>query len=673
MTQQEAKDRIEYLKSLINEYDYKYYVLSEPEVSDYEYDKLVSELSDLEKKYPEYVSPDSPTQRVGSDLSNTFSTITHAVPMLSLANTYNEGELYDFDRKVKEGIGIYTNVEYCAELKIDGASVSIKYENGFYKLAATRGDGVKGEDITNNIKTIKSLPLKIKKINTEYDLSEFEVRGEAFMEIKAFEELNRQREEAGEKTFANPRNCVSGSLKLLDPKLVAERPIDLFLYYFISDKAKLSTQTENLKLLQSLGFKVNKHFKLCKNINEVIEYCRYWEDERYNLPYEIDGVVIKVNEIKYQQELGSIAKSPRWAVAYKFKAKQAKTKLNAVTWQVGRTGAVTPVAELEPVFLAGSTISRATLHNYDEILRKDLHIGDVVIIEKGGDVIPKIIEADLSFRDKNAEPVKAPQYCPVCNSKLVRLEGEAAIYCENYECKAQVTNRLVHFASRAAMDIEGLGESIIQLFVDMGLLKNFVDIYELKNNKEKLLNIERFGEKSVNNLLNAIEESKKQPFSKLLFALGIRYVGSGAAKKIAAEFKSIDRLINATEEEISAIHEIGTSISKSVVSYFKKANNLEMIEKLKKHGLNFSIEETNEIKESKITGKTFVLTGTLSIKREEAAAIIEKHGGKVVSSVSKNTDFVLAGEAAGSKLDKAIKLGVKIISEEEFFKLLNSD
>jgi DNA ligase (NAD+) len=389
------------------------------------------------------------------------------------------------------------------------------------------------------------------------------------------------------------------------------------------------------------------------------------------LPYEIDGVVIKVKNLKFQQELGSIAKSPRWAVAFKYKAKQVQTKLNAVTWQVGRTGAVTPVAELEPIFLAGSTISRATLHNYDEILRKELHIGDVVVIEKGGDVIPKIVEADISKREQGAKLVIAPEYCPVCKSKLVKIEGEAAIYCENFECKAQVTNRLVHFASRGAMDIEGLGESIIQLFVEMGLLKNFADIYDLKDKKDILLKLDRFGEKSVNNLLNAIEESKKQPFSKLLFALGIRYVGAGAAKKIVAEFKTIDKLITANEEEISSIHEIGTSISKSITAYFNKEHNLKLIEKLRAQGLNFS-SEINETKESKITGKSFVLTGTLSVKREEATEIIEKNGGKVVSSVSKNTDFVLAGESAGSKLDKAVKLGVKIINEEEFVNLVNS-
>ncbi len=672
MTQQEIKNRIEQLKSLINEYDYKYYVLSESAISDYEYDKLYAELKELEEKNPEFITPDSPTQRVGSDLTDSFNSVIHDVPMLSLANTYSEGELYDFDRRVKEGLNKNEDIEYCAELKIDGASVSIKYENGIFKSAATRGDGTKGEDISNNIKTIKSLPLKIKKIETEYDLSKFEVRGEAFMQIKQFEELNKQREDIGEKTFANPRNLVSGSLKLLDPKLVAERPIDLFLYYFISDKAKLKTQYESLLLLKQLGFKVNPHYKLCKSINDVINYCRYWEDERYNLPYEIDGVVVKVNNISYQQELGAIAKSPRWAVAFKFKAKQAKTKLLGVTWQVGRTGAVTPVAELQPVFLAGSTISRATLHNYDEVLRKELHIGDTVVIEKGGDVIPKVIEADVSLRDSNAQIVKAPENCPVCGAKLTRKEGEAAIYCENYDCKAQVVNRLIHFASRQAMDIEGLGESIIQLFVDLGLLNNFVDIYELKNKKDALLKIERFGEKSVNNLLNSIEESKKQPFNKVLFALGIRYVGAGAAKKIAAEFNSIDKLIAAKEEEISAIYEIGPSISKSITEYFKNKKNLEIIEKLKQHGLNFSFEN-KEKKESKITGKTFVLTGTLSIKRDEATEIIEKHGGKVVSSVSKNTDYVLAGEAAGSKLDKATKLGVKIISENEFFDLIKEN
>ncbi len=671
MTHQDIKNKIQELREKLNEHNYNYYVLSNPIIDDYEYDLLYNELKNLEEQNPDLITSDSPTRRVGSDITNSFETVAHSTPMLSLANTYNEGELIDFDRRVKDGLLENEIPEYITELKIDGASVSIKYINGLFSVAATRGDGTQGEDITNNIKTIKSIPLKVKNRFNDLNLTEFEVRGEAFMELEAFAKLNKRREENGEKLFANPRNSVSGSLKLLDPKLVSERPIDLFLYYLLSNTTKLNSQYENLKLLEQLGFKVNNNYKLCKNIGEVIEYCRYWEEERYNLPYEIDGVVIKVNSINQQNILGSIAKSPRWAVAYKFKAKQEKTILNNVVWQVGRTGAVTPVADLEPVFLAGSTISRATLHNYDEIIRKDLRVGDTVIIEKGGDVIPKIVEVVLSERKPNSEPIQMPELCPVCGEKLNRLEGEAAIYCENSYCKAQVVGRLIHFASRGAMDIEGLGEAIIEQFVELGYLKTFTDIYDLVKIKDELIKIERFGEKSITNLLNSINTSTKQPFSKVLFALGIRYVGSGAAKKLSKAFTEIDKLILASEEEILQVNEIGPSISNSIKMFFSKPENLEMVTKLKNYGLNFKVAE-EDITNNIFAGKSFVLTGTLTIKREEAAELIEKYGGKVVSSVSKNTNYVLAGENAGSKLEKANKLGVQVLEEEEFMQLINN-
>ncbi|MFH0736037.1 MAG: NAD-dependent DNA ligase LigA [bacterium] len=670
MMQQDIKNKIQELRNKINEHNYKYYVLSLPVITDFEYDTLYNELKELELQNPELVTSDSPTQRVGSDITNKFQSIIHSTPMLSLANTYNEGELIDFDRRVKEGLPENVNTEFVVELKIDGASVSLRYINGEFVVAATRGDGVSGEDITNNIKTIKSIPLKVNQRLNDLDLSSFEVRGEAFMELEAFAKLNKKREENNEKLFANPRNSVSGSLKLLDSKTVAGRPIDIFVYYLLSNSAKLQTQFENLKLLESLGFKVNSNYKLCKDIQEVIEYCRYWEEERYKLPYEIDGVVIKVNSISHQNILGSIAKSPRWAVAYKFKAKQAKTTLINVVWQVGRTGAVTPVADLGPVFLAGSTISRATLHNYDEIIRKDLRVGDTVVIEKGGDVIPKIVEVVLSERKLNFMPIQMPEICPVCGKKLNRIEGEAAIYCENVYCKAQVVGRLIHFASRGAMDIEGLGEAIIDQFVEFGYLKTFTDIYDLENKKDELVKIERFGEKSITNLLNSIKESTKQPYAKVLFALGIRYVGSGAAKKLSKAFTDIDKLIDANEEEILQVNEIGPSISSSIKMFFSKPENLEMVKKLKGYGLNFKIDEDDLINNI-FAGKSFVLTGTLTIKREEAAELIEKYGGKVVSSVSKNTNFVLAGENAGSKLEKANKLGVKVLEEEEFMQLIN--
>lgn len=665
------QQRIEELRKLIKEHDYNYYILAQPTISDYEYDQLVNELIQLEKENPHLVTPDSPTQRVGSDLTNVFNPVTHRIPMLSLSNTYSEEEMYDFDRRVKEGLPKNEKVEYVCELKIDGVSVSLRYKNGLLVTAATRGDGTTGEEITNNVKTIRSVPLSIRKPESKkLNLDDIEVRGEIYMEIEAFKKINEERELNGEKTFANPRNLTAGTIKLLDPQLVAKRPLKIFVYYLYSETDELTTHYENLKLLREMGFPVNQNYKLCKDINEVMKFCDEWEDKRDTLPYEIDGVVVKVNSLKQQRILGNIAKSPRWAVAYKFKAKQAKTRLNRIVWQVGRTGTLTPVAELEPVFLAGSTISRATLHNIDEIKRKDIREGDVVIIEKGGDVIPKVVAVDLSQRPKNSQEVKLPSKCPVCNSNLFRPENEVAIYCENNLCPAQIKGRIEHFASRGAMDITGLGEALINLFVDLGYLKDYSDIYHLKEHREELIQIERLGEKSVDNLLSSIEKSKEKPFDKVLFALGIRYVGAGVAKKIADHFKSIDALMNASEEEIESIHEIGPSISKSIKRFFNDNNNIKLIERLKKAGLKFKSEEI-KITSDKLKGKSFVLTGTLSsMSREEAKEKIISLGGHVLSAVSKNTDFVVVGENPGSKFDKAQKLGIPILSEEEFLKMI---
>jgi len=665
------QQRIEELRKLIKEHDYNYYILAQPTISDYEYDQLVNELIQLEKENPHLITPDSPTQRVGSDLTNVFNPVTHRIPMLSLSNTYSEEEMYDFDRRVKEGLPKNEKVEYVCELKIDGVSVSLRYKNGLLVTAATRGDGTTGEEITNNVKTIRSVPLSIRKPESKkLNLDDIEVRGEIYMEIEAFKKINEERELNGEKTFANPRNLTAGTIKLLDPQLVAKRPLKIFVYYLYSETDELTTHYENLKLLREMGFPVNQNYKLCKDINEVMKFCDEWEDKRDTLPYEIDGVVVKVNSLKQQRILGNIAKSPRWAVAYKFKAKQAKTKLNRIVWQVGRTGTLTPVAELEPVFLAGSTISRATLHNIDEIKRKDIREGDVVIIEKGGDVIPKVVAVDLSQRPKNSQEVKLPSKCPVCNSNLFRPENEVAIYCENNLCPAQIKGRIEHFASRGAMDITGLGEALINLFVDLGYLKDYSDIYHLKEHREELIQIERLGEKSVDNLLSSIEKSKEKPFDKVLFALGIRYVGAGVAKKIADHFKSIDALMNASEEEIESIHEIGPSISKSIKRFFSDNNNIKLIERLKKAGLKFKSEEI-KITSDKLKGKSFVLTGTLSsMSREEAKEKIISLGGHVLSAVSKNTDFVVVGENPGSKFDKAQKLGIPILSEEEFLKMI---
>lgn len=664
------QQRIEELRGLIRDHDYNYYVLAQPVISDYEYDQLLNELLRLEKENPQLVVPDSPTQRVGSDLTKEFKPVHHKLPMLSLSNTYTEDELIDFDRRVREGLSKDEKVEYVCELKIDGISVSLRYTNGRLDTAATRGDGTVGEDVTNNVKTIRAVPLTVKKPSgTKLKLDEFEVRGEVYMELEAFNKLNAERELNGEKTFANPRNSTAGTLKLQDPQLVTKRPLQIFLYYFYSESNELKSQYDNLNLLNELGFRINKNFRLCKNIGGVLEFCKEWEEKRDELPYEIDGVVVKVNSLKQQKILGNIARSPRWAAAFKFKAKQVQTKLRKITWQVGRTGTLTPVAELEPVFLAGSTISRATLHNIDEIKRKDIREGDWVVIEKGGDVIPKVVSVDLARRPENSEETKLPSKCPVCGSKLFKPEEEVAVYCENNFCPAQVKGRIAHFAARGAMDIEGLGDALINLFVDLGHLKDYSDIYTLKEKRDELIQIERLGEKSVDNLLNAIEKSKQKPFDKVLFALGIRYVGSGAAKKLADHFLSIDNLSNASEEEIESIHEIGSSISQSVKRFFSDPQNKKNIERLKKAGLNFSTEKKKR-GSNRLEGKSFVLTGTLStMSREEAKEKIQNQGGSVLSSVSKNTDYVVVGESAGSKLDKAVKLGITILSEEQFLEM----
>lgn len=669
-----VEKKIEELRNQIIKHDYNYYVLTEPVISDESYDKLVKELEKLENESPHLITPDSPTQRVGKDLTKEFNPVKHKIPMLSLANTYDEQDLFDFDRRVKESLPDSEKVEYVVELKIDGASVSINYVNGFLKTAATRGDGTVGEEVTNNIKTIRSVPLKIDlSKEKKYKLKNFEVRGEVYMRISDFDKLNEEREAKGEKLFANPRNSTAGTLKLQDPKVVSARKLNVFLYSLISIDEEFESQEENLKLLSKLGFTINPQYKVCKSIEEVLKVCSRFEEIRDTLEYEIDGAVIKVNSMHQQKLLGSIAKSPRWAVAYKFKAKQAFTKLNAITWQVGRTGAITPVAELEPVKLAGSTISRATLHNYDEIQRKDIRAGDTVVIEKGGDVIPKVVSVVLSERPKKSQPTLPPEKCPVCNSKLFKPENEVAFYCENPECSAQIKGRLIHFASRGAMDIEGLGDALIDLFVDKGFITHFSDIYKLKDRRDELTKIERLGEKSIDNLLKSIEKSKSQPFSKVLFALGIRYVGAGAAQKITDHFNSIDDIIASGEEEISAIYEIGPSISKSIKQFFSDKNNLKLIEELRKSGLTFTSEK-KVIVQSALTGKTFVLTGTLSsFSRDEAGARIIALGGKVTSSVSKNTDFVVAGEKAGSKLTKAESLGVKVLDENTFLKMLEEN
>ncbi len=667
MNKEQIRKRISELKDVLDEHNYKYYVLNQPEISDQDFDNLMTELKTLEDENPEFITPDSPARRVGSDLTKDFKPVQHSVPMLSLSNTYNYEELLEFEKRIKNVLlDEDLKVEYVAELKIDGLSVSLKYSNGMLETAATRGDGTTGEEITNNAKTIKSIPLKLKQ---KQCFEEFEARGEIFIDVESFRNLNKEREDNGEKTFANPRNFAAGTVKLQDPRIVASRPLDAFFYSFLTKENKNETHLDNLILLKKIGFKVNPNFKLCGSIEEVMDYCKYWENERDGLPYEIDGVVIKVNSLLQQRKLGEIAKSPRWATAFKFKAKRVETKINKIIWQVGRTGAVTPVADLEPVFLAGSTISRATLHNYDEIVRKDIREGDTVFIEKGGDVIPKVVEVDKTKRGILSEETVAPVNCPVCLSPLLKPESEAAIYCSNENCSARLKGKILHFASRGAMEIEGLGESLVDLFVEKGFIESISDIYLLKNKKQELVKIERLGEKSISNLLEAIEKSKTRPFGKVLYSLGIRFVGSGAAQKLANHFKNIINLIKASKDEIEETDEIGPSISESLIKYFSDKRNIDLIEFLQREGLKFEVETESE--SNKLNGLSFVVTGTLKdFSREGIKDIIIKNGGKVLSSVSSKTDFVLAGENAGSKLKNAEKLEIKIINEDEFLRMI---
>ncbi|MCX7834199.1 MAG: NAD-dependent DNA ligase LigA [Ignavibacteria bacterium] len=662
---------VKLLREKINDADYKYYVLAQPDIDDYEYDMMMKRLIELEKLYPALITDDSPTQRVSGQVIDKFNSVTHTVPMLSLSNSYNFGELVEFDRRVKtllqEAEVDINNLEYVCELKFDGVAVSLIFENSKFVRGATRGDGFTGDDVTNNLKTIKSIPLSV----NHPIIKNFEVRGEVFIKKKDFEKINYEQELLGEKTFANPRNTAAGTLKLKDSKQVAARPLDIFTYYLRTDDIELKYHFENLKLLKELKFPVNTYYKKVNNIQEVKEYCDEIEKIRDTLPYEIDGVVVKVNSLKQQEIIGNTSKSPRWAIAYKFKAKQKTTKIKDIKLQVGRTGTITPVAELEPVFLAGSKISRATLHNFDEIKRKDIRVGDTVLIEKGGDVIPKVVEVLKEYRPPDSKEFPLPKKCPVCNSELEKPENEVNYYCINYFCPAQVQGRIEHFVSRDAMDIRGLGENIIETLISKGFIKDIADIYKLKEHKEELIKMERFGEKSVNNLLKSIEESKEKPYEKVLFAIGIRHIGERTAKIIASHFPDIDSLSNATEEKIDEIYEIGPKIAKSITEFFKDSKGKKLIEDLKKVGLKFQ-HEKKKIKENEnFKNKTFVLTGTLeNYTRKQAEELIESLGGNTSSSVTRKTDFVIVGSDPGSKLEKAKSLGVKVITEKEFIQML---
>jgi DNA ligase (NAD+) len=665
-TPRQAQRRAEQLARELHDHDYRYYVLADPVIADEEYDRLMRELLDLEAEYPDFRSPDSPTQRVGGEPTKEFRTVTHDPPMLSLANTYNEEEIRDFDRRVRELLEQEKPV-YVAELKFDGIAIALKYRDGALVQGATRGDGTQGDDITNNLRTIRSIPLVLR--TKDKALKTIEVRGEAFMHRAEFDRMNAQRSAAGEKTFINPRNATAGTLKMQDPKVVASRPIQMYAYFLLGAGKELTRHSSNLETLRSLGFPVNQNSKVCRNIDEVIEFWKRWEEKRESLPYDIDGIVVKVDSLRQQETLGTIAKSPRWAVAFKFASRKGQTRLKGIALQVGRVGTVTPVAELEPVFVGGTTVSRATLHNIDYINELDLRIGDTVVVEKGGDVIPKVSGIVPSLRPEGTTAFVMPATCPACGSKIYRDDGEANYFCENAECPAQVRGRIEHFAHRGAMDIEGLGEAAVETLVTMNLVKNVADLYALQAKKKTLVAIERWGEKSTQNLLDGIAGSKRQPFHRVIFALGIRHVGAGVAKVLAESYPSMDALSAATEEELHLTPQVGPKIAESIVHFFADRHNREIVRRLKEAGLMMT--GASRAKKATLVGKTFVLTGTLpSYTREEAGRIIEENGGKVVSSVSKNTSYVLAGEDAGSKLTKARSLGITVLSESEFKKMI---
>jgi DNA ligase (NAD+) len=668
MKKSEVKARIEKLRSEISKHNHKYYVLNQPVISDFEFDLLLNELDTLEKKFPEFRSQDSPTRKIGSDITSEFVQYEHKYPMLSLGNSYNEETLREFD----SGIRNFTSgkVEYVCELKFDGASISITYRNGLFFRALTRGDGNRGDDVTLNVKTIKSIPQKISGRDIP---DEFVIRGEIIMPRAVFNRINEERTDAQLPPFANPRNTASGTLKLLDSRIVASRSIDCLVYFLLADKLPTASHFDNLKKASEWGFNIPDSIRLCKNIDEVFQFISFWESERKNLPYDTDGVVVKVNSIRLQEELGFTAKSPRWAIAYKYKAEEASTKLLSVSFQVGRTGAVTPVANLEPVLLSGSTVKRATLHNADQIALLDLHLNDIIYVEKGGEIIPKIVGVDYSFREKAGKPIEFITSCPECGTALIKNEGEANHYCPNYlHCPPQIKGRIEHFISRKAMDIDGLGEETVDLLFSQNLIRNFSDLYDLK--AEQLIPLERLGEKSVSNILKSIKNSISVPYHRVLFALGIKHVGETVAKTIARRFRSIDDLISAAPEQLTEVHEIGPKISASIINYFSDEENIQIINKLKSFGIKFSDNEVY-LSGNALEGKTIVISGVfIRHSRDDYKEMIEKNGGKNVSSVTRNTSFILAGENIGpSKRENAEKLNVPLMSENDFLKEIGEE
>jgi DNA ligase (NAD+) len=669
MKESEARETIEKLRREIEEHNHRYYVLNNPVISDFEYDLLLNVLDTLEKKFPSLITVESPTQRVGSDIKNEFRQYDHRYPMLSLGNTYNEDELRDFTDRVEKTAGV--PVEYVCELKFDGASISLTYKNRVLLRALTRGDGTKGDDVTMNIRTIRSIPLRVKGENIP---DEFIMRGEVLMPRAVFERLNNERIKSDLPAFANPRNAASGTLKLLDPRIVASRKLDCMFYFLLAEELPHETHFDNLMDAMNWGFRVSDNIRVCKGIEEVMSFINFWESERKKLPYDIDGVVIKVNSLALQEELGYTAKSPRWTIAYKYKAEQVLTKLLSVSYQVGRTGTVTPVANLEPVFLAGSTVKRATLHNADQIALLGLHVNDMVYVEKGGEIIPKIVGVDHSSRYENSREIEFITICPECATALVRNEGEANHYCPNYlHCPPQLKGRIEHFISRKAMDIDGLGEETVDLLYKNKLIRNYADIYDLR--AEQLIPLERLGEKSAINIINSIKNSLAIPYNRVLFALGIRHVGETVAKTIAEKFRSIDELIRASLEELTSIREIGPKIASSIISFFADEDNLLIINRLKSYGLKFNEEGNKEPVSDRLKGKSIIISGVfMKHTREEYKEIIEKNGGRNSTSLSANTSFILAGEEMGpSKKEKAAELCIPLLSEDEFLKLIGEE
>ena len=662
------KEKIQQLRDELNQHNYNYYVLDTPTISDYEFDQKLKELQALEQAYPEFYDENSPTVRVGGSITKNFPTVVHEYRMYSLDNSYSKEDIEEWEQRIIKTLGT-DDISFTCELKYDGASIDLLYEDGKLKQATTRGDGIQGDDITANVRTIGSVPLQLRG---DYP-QRFYIRGEIVMPKKAFERLNQERVAAGEDPFMNPRNTASGSLKLQDTAEVAKRGLDCLLYFLVGDIG-IATQFESLEKAREWGFKVPNYSRLCHSTQEVMDFINEWDTKRHTLPYETDGVVIKVNNVAQQQELGYTSKSPRWAMAYKYKAEQVDTQLESISYQVGRTGAITPVANLKPVLLAGTIVKRASLHNADQIEKLDIHIGDWVYVEKGGEIIPKIVGVNLDKREPDAVPVNYITHCPECDTELVRNEGEAQHYCLNtYHCPPQITGKIQHFISRKAMDIEGLGEETVELLFRSGVIENYADLYEIT--VEKLLPLERMAKKSAENIVKGIEKSKEVPFERVLFALGIRYVGETVAKKLARHYKNITALENTTVEQLVEVDEIGNQIATSVVNFFQEEYNKELINRLKEYGLQFELSaEATAGQTDTLKGKTFVVSGVFSLySRDELKALIEQHGGKVGSSISSKTDYVIAGDKMGpSKREKAESLGVKIIDEVAFQSLIIS-